>query len=142
VNRRYSAITSRPGQAHAPVGRPDNCGGLRTVYSRTACATQHAPPYTITVVRSASLENTFILSKDVLFRDLDGEAVILDLDSGRYFGLNAVGTRIWRLIEQHGQLSAVFAELCREYDAAPDELKEDLLELVSRLAEASLGEMT
>ena len=90
---------------------------------------------------SASLENTFVLSKDALFRDLNGEAVILDLDSGKYFGLNAVGTRVWQLIERHGRLAAVFDELCREYDAAPDELQRDLLELVARLAEARLGEV-
>ena len=92
-------------------------------------------------MRSAALENTFILSKDALFRDLDGEAVILDLDSGTYFGLNAVGTRIWQLIQQHGRLMAVFDELCREYDVAPDKLESDLLELVSRLVEARLGEV-
>ncbi len=94
-------------------------------------------------MRSASLESTFILSKDALFRDLDGEAVILDVGSGTYFGLNAVGTRIWQLVEQHqGKLAAVLDELCREYDAAPDRLETDLLELVSRMAEARLGELT
>jgi hypothetical protein len=89
-------------------------------------------------MRSVSLENTFILSKDAMFRDLHGEAVILDLGSGTYFGLNAVGTRIWQLIEQHGRLEAVLEELCREYDAAPDQLERDLLELVERLADAGL----
>jgi hypothetical protein len=93
-------------------------------------------------MRSAALQNTFTLSAHALFRDLGGEAVILDLDSGTYFGLNAVGTRIWQLIEQQGRLDAVFEELCREYDAAPDRLESDLLELVSRLAEARLGELT
>lgn len=92
-------------------------------------------------MRAVSLEDTFILSKDTMFRDLDGEAVILDLTSGTYFGLNAVGTRIWQLIEQHGRLKAVHDELCREYDAAPNELERDLLELVARLADARLGEM-
>jgi hypothetical protein len=92
-------------------------------------------------MRSASLENTFTLSKDALFRDVGGEGVILDLASGTYFGLNAVGTRIWQLIEQHGRLAAVLDELCREYDAAPEKLETDLIALVSRLAEARLGEV-
>jgi hypothetical protein len=92
-------------------------------------------------MRAVSLESRFALSKDAMFRDLDGEAVILDLSSGTYFGLNAVGTRIWQLIERHGRLDAVLDELCREYDAAPDELEKDLLELVARLAEARLGEV-
>ena len=93
-----------------------------------------------TAMASISLENAFIPSKAAVFRDLDGEAVILDLDSGTYFGLNAVGTRMWQLIERHGQLKAVHEQLCREYDATPDVLERDLLDLVSRLADARLGE--
>jgi hypothetical protein len=88
-----------------------------------------------------SLDNTFIASKDAIFRDLDGEAVILDLQSGTYFGLNAVGAHIWQLIERHGHLQAVFDDLRREYDAAPAALEQDLIALVSRLEEARLGEV-
>ena len=90
---------------------------------------------------SVSLQNTFTLGKDTVFRDLDGEAVILHLGSGTYFGMNAVGTRIWQLIERHGLLDAVLDELCQEYDASRDELRQDLLELVTRLADARLVEM-
>jgi Coenzyme PQQ synthesis protein D (PqqD) len=92
-------------------------------------------------MRSVSLDRAFVRSKDVMFRDLDGEAVILNLDTGTYFGLNAVGTRIWCLIEQHGRLDAVLDELCREYDATPEQLEQDLLELVGRLADARLVEL-
>ncbi len=90
---------------------------------------------------SVSLQNTFTLGKDTVFRDLDGEAVILHLGSGTYFGMNAVGTRIWQLIERHGRLDAVLDELCQEYDASRDELRQDLLELVTRLADARLVDM-
>jgi hypothetical protein len=88
-----------------------------------------------------SLANTFVPSKDAVFRDLDGEAVILHLDSGLYFGLNAVGTRIWQLLERDGRLTAVLDDLRAEYEAAPDVLERDLLDLVSRLVDARLGEV-
>ena len=88
-----------------------------------------------------SLANTFVPSKDAVFRDLDGEAVILHLDSGRYFGLNTVGTRIWQLLEQDGRLTAVLDDLRAEYEAAPDVLERDLLDLVGRLVDARLGEV-
>ena len=88
-----------------------------------------------------SLENSFIPSQDAIFRELDGEAVILDLGSGTYFGLNAVGARIWQLMERHSALRPVLENLCREYDAAPEVLERDLIVLVSRLAEARLGEV-
>jgi hypothetical protein len=88
---------------------------------------------------SISLESSFVLSKDAIFRDLNGEAVVLDLASGAYFGLNQVGTRIWQLIEQDGRLQNVLARLVEEYEAAPQQLERDLLDLVSRLAQAGLG---
>lgn len=88
-----------------------------------------------------TIRNSFVLSSAAIFRDLDGEAVILDISSGTYFGLNAVGASIWQLIEQHGQLSAVLEALSGEFDAPRDVLERDLLALVTQLAEARLGEV-
>jgi hypothetical protein len=89
-----------------------------------------------------SLEDTFTISKDAVFRDLDGEGVILDLNAGTYFGLNKVGARMWQLIAEKGALKAVFEALCAEYDAAPEIVERDLLDLVNSLAEARLGHVT
>jgi hypothetical protein len=89
-----------------------------------------------------SLADTFIISKDAVFRDLDGGAVILDLNAGTYFGLNDVGARIWQLIVEKGALRAVFEQLCAEYNAAPETLETDLLALVTSLADARLGTVT
>ena len=36
---------------------------------------------------------------DVVCREIEGEAVLLHLGTGIYFGLNAVGTRIWQLLD-------------------------------------------
>lgn len=88
-----------------------------------------------------TIRNSFVLSSAAIFRDLDGEAVILDISSGTYFGLNAVGASIWQLIEQHGQLSAVLEALSGEFGAPRDVLERDLLALVTQLAEARLGEV-
>jgi hypothetical protein len=93
-------------------------------------------------MRPISLEDAFVISKDAVFRDLDGEAVILDLSAGRYFGLNEIGTRIWQLIAENGTLKTVFDVLCAEYDAPPETIERDLLMLVSSLAEARLGTVT
>jgi hypothetical protein len=92
-------------------------------------------------MRPPSLCDTFVISSEVLYRDLSGEAVILDLASGTYYGLNAVGAHIWQLIAHHGELRLVFEELCQEYDASPGDLERDLIELVGRLADACLVEV-
>ena len=74
-----------------------------------------------------SLRDTIEVAPDVEFRELDGEAVVLNLDSGTYFGLDPVGTRIWELVRQCGSLQTVFEAISDEYDVEPETLERDLL---------------
>jgi hypothetical protein len=77
-------------------------------------------------------------AKDVLVRDLGGEAVLLDVASGSYFGLDEVGTRIWQLIAGGELLAAIVATLASEYDAPEDRLRSDLIRLVDELVASKL----
>jgi len=82
---------------------------------------------------NVSLESGVAISEDVVSRDLQGEAVILNLESGTYFGLDRVGTRIWSLLQEGGSLRGVFEAIQQEYDVAPETLERDLLRLVQEL---------
>lgn len=77
-------------------------------------------------------------SSDVLFQEVGGEAVLLNLASERYFGLDPIGTRIWNLLGTDARLQHAHAALCAEYDVDPARLETDLLTLVDQLAEAGL----
>jgi hypothetical protein len=87
-----------------------------------------------------SLQDTVRVSEDVVFRELDGEAVLLHLGSGIYFGLNEVGTRIWNLLQQHGSLQRVFEQLLSHYEVSPQQLQDDLLALVGQMRDKGLLE--
>jgi hypothetical protein len=76
--------------------------------------------------------------ESVLFRDLDGEAVLLETGSGRYYGLNEVGTRMWSLLQLHGETETACHALLMEYDVPEDRLREDLLRFVETLAARGL----
>jgi hypothetical protein len=78
------------------------------------------------------------ISDDVVFQDLAGEAVILDLATGTYFGLDPVGTRIWHLLAEHGGLEPVVAALLAEYDVPEGELRRDLAALLDELRDRGL----
>ncbi|HYU35253.1 MAG TPA: PqqD family protein [Thermoanaerobaculia bacterium] len=82
---------------------------------------------------SSTLTSTVVVPERVLFRDLAGEGVLLELDSGRYFGLNETGTRMWRLLVQHGRVEAALEALLEEYEVPRDRLREELLEFVDAL---------
>ena len=73
------------------------------------------------------------LSPDVIFRELDGESVVLDLSSGRYFGLNAVGTRVWQLIQQGQPVDGLIQAVRAEYDADVNAVERDVLALLEDL---------
>jgi hypothetical protein len=66
------------------------------------------------------------------------ESVLLDLASERYFGLDAVGTRVWHLLEADPDVRAAHAALVSEYDVDAERLEADLLTLLQQLADAGL----
>jgi hypothetical protein len=76
---------------------------------------------------------TFRPSPDVVVREIDGEAVLLDLASGRYFGLNAVGTRAWTALAAGGSVDEAVAAVAAEFDAPDAEIAADIAALVSEL---------
>ena len=79
------------------------------------------------------LETRVAIPSDVVSRELEGEAIILNLESGTYFGLDSVGTRIWALLQEDGSLRRIFELLEQEYDVEPERLKADILRLVEEL---------
>ncbi len=85
-----------------------------------------------------TLDRTVRIGDDTVFRELAGEAVLLQLDAGMYFGLDAVGTRLWHLIAERGSLRDVFDVAREEFDVEPEILERDLLALVAQLAEKKL----
>ncbi len=78
------------------------------------------------------------IADDVIGEVLDGEAVLLHVRTGQYFTLNRSGTRIWQLIEQHGNLERVTSMLCSEYDIDEQTAAADIAELVAHLTSKGL----
>ena len=75
-----------------------------------------------------SVNDSLAICREVVFRELGDEAVLLNLRTGTYFGLDPVGANIWRLIVQHGSLARVLEAMLEEYEAEPQTLERDLLE--------------
>jgi hypothetical protein len=75
---------------------------------------------------------------DVIFRVLGEEAVILNLATGTYFGLDSVGTRIWQLIAEQGSTEKVIEALVAEYEVEEGRVRQDLADLIRQLSEKRL----
>lgn len=78
------------------------------------------------------------VSEAVVVRDLGGEAILLDLATSTYFGLDAVGTRIWHLLAEQQPTDAIVLRLLQEFDVDEHRLRLDLDKLVMQLLEKKL----
>lgn len=87
---------------------------------------------------SSVLDQRVVIPPTVMFRELDGESVLLNLDSERYFGLDAVGTRIWVTLAEAGGVRAGYARLLDEFEVEPAQLERDLEALLADLAAQGL----
>lgn len=85
-----------------------------------------------------SLTTCVRINDDVLFQELQGESVLLNLKSGVYFGLDKVGTRVWQLIRENKDLAAVLDSMVQEYDVTAEKCSQDLLDLVAKMVEQGL----
>ncbi|MGH9778508.1 MAG: PqqD family protein [Candidatus Acidiferrales bacterium] len=80
-------------------------------------------------------------ARDVVFRELGGEMVLLNLKSGVYYGLNESGTQMWTLLVELKDPGRVVEALEREYAASRAQLEGDLRELLGTLRAKGLIEL-
>ena len=86
--------------------------------------------------------NKKITFADTVFaQEVDGEMVLLDMNSENYFGLDAVGTDIWQAIQEHETLQKVLEVMLEQYDVEEEVLKNDLFAFVQKLQESGLVEI-
>ena len=72
---------------------------------------------------------------------MGAEQAILQLDSGKYFGLNPVGSRVWQLVAEPRKVSEILATLLAEYEVPTDRCRADLLVVLRQLHAAGLVEV-
>ena len=83
---------------------------------------------------SLSVRTHVVAVSAAVMSELAGEAVILDPESGTYYGLsNDVGIRIWQLIQQPIEISRICDLLLSEYDVEPERCKGDVITLLQVL---------
>ena len=82
---------------------------------------------------ASSLNNRALVPDAVITRELDGETILLNLDTGIYFGLDKVGTDVWRAIRTVGTLGEALDLVQSEYDVEPAVLRVDFLRLIDEL---------
>jgi hypothetical protein len=74
-----------------------------------------------------------VVTKDQVSCDLAGEAAILNIKSGVYYGLDPIGARIWNLMQQPRKVAEIQDEITNEYEVEPERCARDLIALLEKL---------
>ena len=82
-----------------------------------------------------------VVPEHVMFRELEGESVLLNIETETYFGLDDVGTRMWNALEAADSIQIAYQALLDEYDVDPETLKQDMVDIIARLRGKGLIEI-
>ncbi len=88
-----------------------------------------------------NLNQKIIFADTVFAQEVDGEMVLLDMNSENYFGLDEVGTAIWQTMQEKESLKEVLEVLLEQYDVESGVIEKDLLDFADRLVESGLVEV-
>jgi hypothetical protein len=90
---------------------------------------------------SFSFDQKVCVPAHVATRDLDGELVVLNFDSETYFGLDAVGARMWEVLSTSPSIEAGVQQLLTEFDVDDARLRTDVAALLGKMVDGGLVEL-
>lgn len=81
---------------------------------------------------------TYKIKKQVLWKTVGDEVVVVDSENENYSYLNMTGKDVWGLIDKGCEVDDIVKELCAKYDATEDQVRKDVMTLVNDLVKAGL----
>jgi hypothetical protein len=72
-------------------------------------------------------------NSSILWRELDGEAVLLSPSAGSSYNLNQVGTFIWKMLDGKHSSHDIATAICQAYDVEYEQACQDIESLLTDL---------
>ena len=91
--------------------------------------------------KKITLDTYIKRNNEVFASQIDDEVVMMNIQSGKYYGMDTIGSRIWELINEKIQVQQVVDQLLEEYDVSQEQCKNDVLEFLKELNENKLVEV-
>jgi hypothetical protein len=81
------------------------------------------------------MDSRIVRSSDIVFNEMDGETIMMSIENGEYYGINSIGSRIWKLLETPRTVSDLCETLQPDFDVTPEQCARDVLFFLNRMAE-------
>ncbi|MGL5832635.1 MAG: PqqD family protein [Waterburya sp.] len=96
----------------------------------------------MSVKTTTNQSTTYKVSSNHLYSEVADEAVILEVESGVYYGLNSVGVDIWRWLQQPQTEERLLDLVLEEYEVTPEKAEQDLQSILKEMLNAGLLDVT
>ena len=84
------------------------------------------------------LDKVATRNKDVAWRVIDGEAILISAEDSMLHSLDEVGTRIWELSDGTNTIRAIVGSICEEFEVEEPQAQNDVVEFVTNLSSDKL----
>lgn len=86
--------------------------------------------------------STIVRSESIMFSDLDGQTIMLNIETGEYYDIDPVGSDIWNRIEQPKSVADICQDLLQVYSVSLEKCQEDMLPFLSELVDLGAIEVS
>ena len=94
------------------------------------------------IEKVATQHRTIIATRDQVSNDLGDEKIILNMKTGEYYGMNAVGSHVWDMIQESRTVDEVIAALVEKYGIDQERCEHDIMALLKEMSEVGLIEVS
>lgn len=88
-----------------------------------------------------NLHSVIIRKKEIIASDMDGETVMLSIETGKYYNLGKLGGVIWELLENSIKIQEIVNKLIEEYDVTRTQCEEEVISFANELYKQGLIEV-
>ena len=80
-----------------------------------------------------TLQSTVSRNPDIVTNEIDGDMVMMSITEGSFFGLNAVGSAIWHLLETPASIETIIAHVLEKFEVSEEQCQTDILNFIENM---------
>ncbi|WP_417617088.1 lasso peptide biosynthesis PqqD family chaperone [Parasphingorhabdus sp.] len=83
-------------------------------------------------------KSRFVRSPDLVASELEGEVVLLSVESSHFYNLNRIGSRIWDLLDQPLSIPEICRELMAQFNVSPTDCESEVRQFIEKMLDQGL----
>lgn len=84
------------------------------------------------------IEDILYKNCDIFSSEIDGEAIMMNIENNAYYSMGEIGNRVWQLLDNPTTIKDICEQLTQEYDVSMEQCQKDIITFLNQLLENNL----